>query len=57
MKPSPGGQSEECAECVDEDGASDVEDAEDGVAEVGVDHEQGRLHQGQHQQLERVVLA
>ena len=42
---------------MDEDGASDVEDAEDGVAEVGVDHEQGRLHQGQHQQLERVVLA
>ena len=53
----PGGQSEEGAEGVDEDCAADVEDAEDGVADMGVHNEQGRLNQGQHQQLEWVVLA
>ena len=42
---------------MDEDGAADVEDAEEGVADVAVHHEQGGLHQGQDEELERVVLA
>ena len=53
----PGSQSEEGPEGVDEDGTADVEDAEEGVADVAVHHEQAGLHQGKHEELERVVLA
>ena len=42
---------------MDEDGAADVEDAEEGVADVAVHHEQAGLHQGAHEELERVVFS